>query len=187
MALGDASAQKKLTPIRWSDSCTKQFKAGGSIPTGPREAVRPERLRRGACRVNLRFAQIDHETNAAETPNKGSEEEAHGGRCARTNTIVKIEGAEVEARWEGVLGDLACLLDDGVDGQSNEDRPQRIALLNSPGAGNGLITSSAGAREKMTVMALTAVDPKSDRKEVGADRLQDSGAMHGAEGVGNVI
>ena len=80
----------------------------------------------------------------------------NGGRFARTNTIVKIEGAEVEARWEGVLSDLACLLDDGVDGQSKEDRPQRIALLNSPGAGNGLIKSSAGAREKTTIKAITA-------------------------------
>ena len=70
-----------------------------------------------------------------------------------------------------------------MDGQSKEDRPQRIAMLSSPGAGNGL---STGALEKTTVMAITAVDPRSERGEVGADRLQDSGAMHCVEGIGNV-
>ena len=95
----------------------------------------------------------------------------------------RSKGAEVEARGEGVLSDLACLLDDGVDGQSKEDRPQRIAMLSSPGAWNGL---STGALEKTTVMATKAVDPRSERGEVGADRLQDSGAMHCVEGILNV-
>ena len=86
------------------------------MPAAPGEALWPERVRRGACRDDLRLAQIDHKTIAAEALDNGREEEAHGGRGARANTIVKIEGAQVEARWEGVLSDLPCLLDDGVDG-----------------------------------------------------------------------
>ena len=73
-----------------------------------------------------------------------------------------------------------------MDGQGKENRPQRITLLNSPGAGDGLITSSAGAGEKMTVMVITAVDPRSERRERSVDRLQEGRAMHGVEGVGNV-
>ena len=40
--LGDAAAQEKLTPIRTSFCFAEQQKAGGSIPTASREAVRPE-------------------------------------------------------------------------------------------------------------------------------------------------
>ena len=54
---------------------------------------------------------------------------------------------------------LSSLLNDGVNGQSKEDRANRVALLHSPGAGNNLITSSAGAREKMTVVAILVVHP----------------------------
>ena len=43
--------------------------------------------------------------------------------------------------------------------------------------------SSPGAEDRW---AITAVDPRSERGEVGADRLQDSGAMHCVEGIGNV-
>ena len=73
-----------------------------------------------------------------------------------------------------------------MDGQSKEDRPQRVALLHSPGAGNNLITSSAGALEKMAVEAITAVHPRSERRKVSADGLKDSGAVRSVEGVGHV-
>ena len=63
---------------------------------------------------------------------------------------------------------------------------QRIALLNSPGTADDLITGSAGTREKMAVMAIATVDPWSEGREVSADRLQDSGTMHRVQRVGDV-
>ena len=144
----------------------------------PGKLPNPKKIRRGACWDDLRFPQIDRKTDAAEVLDKGRKEEAHGGRGARANAIVKIEGAYVEARWEGALSSLSSL-------QSKEDKPQRVALLHSLGAGNNLITSSAGAREKMAIVAITAVHPWSERRKVGADGLKDSGAMHCVEGVGH--
>ena len=148
----------------WSESSPEQFETSRSIPAAPGEAVWPKRLRRGAWRDDLRFAQIDRETNAAEDLDKGRKEEAHGGRGARAKSIVKIEGATVEAQREGVLSGLPSLLDDGVDGQSKEGQALKGRPVAPPGAGNNLITGSAGAREKMATVAITAVHPWSERE-----------------------
>ena len=104
---------------------------------------------------------------------RGSKEAAHGGCRTRTHAIVEVEGADVEARGERTLGGPPCLLDDRVDGQSEEDKPRDDQIASS-------------AREKMAVMSIATVDPGSEGREVSADRLQDSGTMHRVKGVGDV-
>ena len=49
-----------------------------------------------------------------------------------------------EARKQLTAGAVAAHMPSRVDSQGEEDRPQRVALLFSPGAWDGLITSSAG-------------------------------------------
>ena len=86
----------------------------------------------------------------------------------------------------GGLRCLSCFLDDRVDGECKKDWTWGVSLLNASCAGDNLRSSTAGAGEKGAPVTVKTVDPRRDRREMGADRLQDSGTVHRVERIGDV-
>ena len=60
-------------------------------------------------------------------------------------------------------------------GELEKKQTKGVPLLNASCAGNDLDT--AGASEKGALVTVTTVDPRRNRREVGANRLQDSGSF----------
>ena len=70
---------------------------------------------------------------------------------------------------KGLFSVPPSLLNGRMNGQSKKGRTKWVALLNSTGAVHDLITSIAGAREEVAIMAIAAVHPWNERGEVRAD------------------
>ena len=85
-------------------------------------------------------------------------------------TVVEKEGALIDATWVGGLSDTAGLLYDRVEGSSEESR----TLWISHRAGDDLQRGTLRASEEGTLVRITTVHPRSERGEMGANRLQDS-------------
>ena len=86
----------------------------------------------------------------------------------------------------GSLRSMSGFLDDRVDGECEKNRTLGVSLLNAPCAGNNLRSDTAGASEEGALVTVTTVDPRRDRRKMGANRLQDSGPVHRVQRVGDV-
>ena len=74
------------------------------------------------------------------------------------------------------------LQNDRVDGKLEENRAKRVALLNAPRAGNGLRSRHGGASEEDAIMTTTAVNPRSEGREMNTKRPQPSSHRNGGGG-----
>ena len=84
------------------------------------------------------------------------------------------------------LRDSTGFQNDRVDGKREEKRAKRVALLNSPCAGNNVRSRHGGASEEDAIMTITAVNPRSERREKNTNRPQHSRPVDRVERVGNV-
>ena len=78
------------------------------------------------------------------------------------------------------------LQNDRVDGKCEENWAKRVALLNAPCAGNDLRSRRGGDSAEDAVMTITAVDPRSERREMNSNRPQHSQPVDQVERDGNV-
>ena len=60
-----------------------------------------------------------------------------------------------------------------MDGESKENRTERVPLLHPARAGDDLVAGSIGACEKVTIVAIAAIDPRCQGWEMSADGLQN--------------
>ena len=185
-SLAHPTTQKKFAPSRRANSSPKQLETGSTVPNAPRKKVRPKGLRRSARRNDFSLGQVDHQSDAAETPDQSLEEETHSLGVPRTKTIVKIKGADIKACGERAFGIDQGLLNNRVDGESKEHWTERVPLLHPARAGDGLVTGNIGTCEEVTVMTIATIDPRCQRREVSSDGLQNRRTIHGVESIGDV-
>ena len=143
--------------------------------------------RHGTRRDDLRLVQINSEPNAAEAlsqSRRGLAADGRGGTSAEA--VVEEEGADINAsRMQGLRGG-AGLSNGWVNSQSKEHRTEGVSLLNTPSAVNGLQSDMARTSEQGALMAVTAVHPRREGREMDANGPQDSCTMNRVEGVGYI-
>ena len=145
-----------------------------------------EGLGEWACRDDLRLVQINSEPNAAEARSQCGEEAANGRGGARAEAVIEEEGADIDASGVQGLSGGACLGNDRVNSQCKEYRTEGVPLLHTPSAVDGLQSDMARSGEQCALMAVTAVDPWREGREMNANGPQDSCTMNRVKGVGNV-
>ena len=135
---------------------------------------------------DLRLVQIDSEPNAAEALGQSGEEAAdgRGGTCAEA--VVEEEGADINASRMQDLRGGAGLSNGWVNSQSEEDRTEGVSLLDTPSAVNGLQSNVARTSEQGALVAVTAVDPRREGREMDTNGPQDSCSMNCVEGIGHI-
>ena len=137
-----------------------------------------ERLGERTRRDDLRPVQINSEPNAAEALSQSGEEAADGRGGTRAEAVIEEEGADINAsRMQGLRGG-AGLSDGWVNSQSKEHRTEGVTLLNTPSAVDGLQSDMARTSEQGALMAVTAVYPRREGREMNANGPQDSCTMN---------
>ena len=171
-SLENAPAKQILTPLRRPKRSAEKFEIGGSNPGATRKIARGERLRGRASRDDLGLLKIDLEPNKPKATDQGRKEvpKSRSRTCAKP--IIEEERTNVDAtRKQGLRGSTG-LSNDRLDGKSEEDRAQRVALLNSPRTGNNLRSRHTRASEEDTVVTITAVDPWNERGKMNTSSPQ---------------
>ena len=65
--------------------------------------------------------------------------------------------------------DATGLDDDWVNSKGEQNRPQLVPLLHSPGASDGLASDALSASEKRAVMTVAAINSRDRRRKVRAN------------------
>ena len=145
-----------------------------------------EGLGKRTRRDDLRLVQIDSEPNAAEALSQSGQEAAdgRGGTCAEA--VVEEEGADINVSRMQDLRGGAGLSNGWENSQSEEDRTEGVTLLNAPSAANGLQGNVSRTGEQGALVAITAVDPRREGREMDANGPQDSCTMNRVEGIGHI-
>ena len=99
--------------------------------------------------------------------------------CAKP--IVEEERTDVNAtQKQGLRGSMG--VSNGKLGGKSEEDQERVALLNTPGTGNNLRSRHTRASEEDTVMTITAVDPRNERRKMNTSSPQHRRPVNRVEG-----
>ena len=102
------------------------------------------------------LSKIDLEPNEPKATDQGREEVPKSRSRTCAEPIIMEERTNVNATQMQGLRGRTGLSNDRLDGKSEEDRAQRVALLHSPRTGNNLRCRHTRASEEDTVVTITA-------------------------------